>query len=186
MESRGKGLKPAPDGEPRDSGQASRPALPDPDHIVVEPVEGAAQAFGAAVAGGASAILPVLGNLFRKDGSLSLPAVFGLFIFALLIGWGILQALGRARQREVFWEATRKGLMVHLDNIGALRWDQIRAIKPVTAGPRWLTGNPVIAVEIHPWMPRDVHRRMQPDPDVKFLVRSPVMTGDSRFIRLPI
>lgn len=160
--------------------------LPNPDHIVVEPVEGAAQAFGAAVAGGVSAILPVLGNLFKEDGSLSLPALFGLTIFVLLLGWGLLQALGRARQREVFWEATKDGLTVHMDNIGPLSWDQVRAVEPVTAGPGWLTGEPVISLKIHLWMPMDVRRRMKSDPDVKFLVRAPVMGKNDRFLRLPL
>ncbi|MFP3942479.1 MAG: hypothetical protein ACLFWF_01205 [Alphaproteobacteria bacterium] len=160
--------------------------LPDPNHIVVEPVEGAAQAFAAAVAGAFSVILPAIGNLFDDDGSVSAAAAFGLVIFALLIGWGILQALGRARQRKVFWEATRSGLVVHMDNVGALNWDQIRAIEPVRAGPPWLTGAPVTAIRIYPWMPMDVRRRMKPDEDVKYFVRRPVMDKDDRFLRLPV
>lgn len=163
-----------------------KPELPDPNHIVVEPVEGAAQAFGAAVAAAISAVLPALGNLFREDGSLSPAAAFGLALFAVLIAWGILQALGRSRQREISWEATRHGLTVHLDNIGPLDWDQIRTIEPVRAGPGWLTGSPVVAIKIYLWMPMDVRRRMKPDEDVKYFVRRPVMEKDERYLRLPL
>lgn len=158
----------------------------DPEHIVAEPIKGAAQGLGAALAGAVSALLPLLGNLFREDGRLSLPTLVGVTVFALLIGWAILQAMGRARQRPVFWEATPRGLTVHMDNIGFLGWDQIRAVRAVTIGPGWLTGNPVVALEVHPWMPMDIRRRMKPDPDVKFLVRAPAMAADERFLRLPV
>lgn len=160
--------------------------LPDPHHIVVEPVEGAAQAFGTAVAAAFSVVTPLLGNLFREDGRLSAATAFGLALFAVLIGWGILQAMGRARQREVFWEATGNGLIVHMDNIGPLGWDQIRTVEPVTMGPAWLTGEPVIAIRVYPWLPMDIRRRMQPDDDVKYFVRRPVMDKNDRFLRLPL
>lgn len=169
--------------EPEEPDQ--EPAL-ELDHIVVEPAEGATQAIVTAVTAGLSVLLPLLRDLFDKDSRISSAGLFGLILFAGLILFGILQAMGRARQRDVFWEATPRGLMVHLDNAGWLDWHQIRAIEPVFARPRWLMGELVMEIRVHLWTPMDVRRHLKPDPDVAYLVRRPVMREDERFLRLPL